>query len=86
MGGATVDLAGVLTLPPDPILIATRATCTGCPETKEVSHYRTYYSSGGWLDTAVEEHEPDAAEAQARTWAQEHAERCRAMPRPEVAA
>lgn len=80
VAGATVDLSLRLTLPPDPEPFATLATCTGCPETKEASHYRTRYSlySGG----SVEEHDPSAAEAEAHEWAQKHAETCRALPRP----
>ncbi|MYR36338.1 hypothetical protein GTX14_04620 [Streptomyces sp. SID4944] len=81
-GGATVDLTHRLTVhnPPEPF--ATLATCTGCPVTEERGHYRTYYPSGGFLGDAVEEHEPEAADAQARAWAQSHAETCRAIPKP----
>lgn len=85
VGGATVDLTELHTLPPHPEPYATAASCTGCPATKEVGHYRTYYQSGGFLDGATEEHEPDQATAQARAWAQTHAEKCRALPKPDGA-
>ena len=82
VGGATVDLTHRLTLPPDPEPFATLATCTGCPASEERSHYRTYYGAGGFLRDAKEEHEAEAADADARAWAQSHAETCRAMPKP----
>jgi hypothetical protein len=82
VGGATVDITVRLTLPPEPIPYATRAACTGCPDAKEFNHYRTYYGSGGFLSDAREEHEPEVADEAARTWAQSHAEKCRALPRP----
>ncbi|MGW2223828.1 hypothetical protein [Streptomyces formicae] len=84
VGGATVDITRRFTLPPDPEPYATLATCTGCPDSKETSHYRTYYPSGGFLGEATEEHEPEAAEEGVREWAQAHAEKCRAMPKPEA--
>lgn len=78
---ATVDVTHRVTLPPEPEPYATLAACTGCPATKEVGHYRTYYPSGGFLTEAKEEHEPDAADDEAREWAQEHASHCRALPK-----
>jgi hypothetical protein len=82
VGGATVDVTHRHTLPPDPEPFATLATCTGCPASEERSHYRTYYNSGGFLRDAKEEHEAEAADEQARAWAQAHAEKCRALPKP----
>ncbi|MFE1125886.1 hypothetical protein ACFW6R_04470 [Streptomyces albidoflavus] len=82
VGGATVDLTHRLTVLNPPKPHASLATCTGCSATEERSHYRTYYPSGGYLSDAVEEHEPDAADSVARDWAQAHAERCRALPKP----
>lgn len=79
VGGATVDLTVRHTLPPKPIAVATRATCTGCPASTDEGHYRTHYH-GDFSST--EEHDPDGATARAREWAQEHAETCRAMPTP----
>ena len=83
VAGATVELTTRLTLPPSPEPFATLAACTACPNRKEFSHYRTHYPAGGFLSEAIEEHVADAAENSAREWAQAHAERCRAMTRPE---
>lgn len=81
VGGATVDITELHTLPPNPEPYATSAACTGCPATKEAGHYRSVYGDygGSW-----DEHEPEAAEQKAREWAQAHAETCRALPKPEV--
>lgn len=81
VGGATVDLTVRTTLPPDPEPFATLAACTGCPDSLESSHTRTGYSFYGSGSTQWED--PEAADAEARSWAQSHAEKCRAMPRPE---
>ncbi|MGW3030213.1 hypothetical protein ACWDCB_03160 [Streptomyces sp. NPDC001178] len=82
VGGATVDLAYRLTVhkPPEPF--ATWADCTGCPASSEHSHYRLV--RGLYADR--EEHDQAAADEEARAWAQAHAERCRALPSPGVAA
>ncbi|MEU5325631.1 hypothetical protein [Streptomyces parvus] len=74
VGGATVDLTHRLTVHNPPKPFATLASCAGCPATEEVSHYRT-----NWGD---EDRDPDAADEDARIWAQEHAETCRAIPKP----
>ncbi|MFD4220430.1 hypothetical protein [Streptomyces griseus] len=74
VGGATVDLTHRLTVHNPPKPFATLASCAGCPATEEVSHYRTNWGS--------EEHNPEAADADARIWAQSHAETCRALPKP----
>ncbi|MEV6102639.1 hypothetical protein [Nocardia sp. NPDC051981] len=74
-----VDLTHRLTIhnPPEPF--ATLATCTGCQATEEASHWRSHYPFAGALE---EKHEPEAADKRAREWAQAHAEKCRAMPKP----
>jgi hypothetical protein len=79
VGGATVDLTYRLNFltPPEPF--ATAATCTGCPKSKEFGHWRNVYQFDGGQ---AEKHCPEAAETDARAWAQSHAEKCRAMPRP----
>ncbi|MGA4960256.1 hypothetical protein [Streptomyces lavendulocolor] len=64
--------------PPEPI--ATSASCTGCPAATEVGHW---FGSGSHVDgTYMEDRDPQRAAAQAREWAQAHAEKCRAMPNP----
>lgn len=81
--GATVDLTHRLTVHNPPQPYATLATCTACPATEEFSHYRTNWSVGAsFNEDGGEEHEPEAADAQARAWAQSHAETCRAIPKP----
>lgn len=77
VGGATVDITHF----PESRSLATVAACTGCPAAEEFSHYRTYYGPDGFL---AEKHDPDPADARARTWAQSHAETCRALPTPTV--
>ncbi|MDX3336908.1 hypothetical protein [Streptomyces sp. ME02-6979.5a] len=74
VGGATVDLTHRLTVHTPPKPFATLASCAGCPATEEVSHYRSNWGE--------EEHDPEAADADARIWAQSHAETCRAIPKP----
>lgn len=65
----------ILTTVDDGDPYAARATCRGCPAWKDEDYalYRNY------RDEAARAR---AAEGDARSWAQEHAERCRAMPRP----
>ncbi|MFC8267793.1 hypothetical protein ACFUIZ_18980 [Streptomyces cinereoruber] len=57
---------------------ATYAECTGCSASEEFSHWRIH--RGDYSDWEVED--PDAADSKARDWAQVHAEKCRAMPKP----
>ncbi|MFI0905747.1 hypothetical protein ACH4TE_19775 [Streptomyces sioyaensis] len=80
VGTATVDMTTRLTRhnPPEPF--AFLVACSGCPETKEISHYRLRSVLQSW-----EEHDPAEAEEEAREFAQTHAEKCRAMPRPAAA-
>lgn len=85
VGGATVDLAhGNRTFPtPDGIGETrnhTSAVCTGCPASEEFSHWRIVKRMT--FDDKVRD--PEAADSDARDWAQAHASVCRAMPRPEV--
>lgn len=78
VGGATVDLTyqlNVLT-PPEPF--ATLATCNACTAASEHNHHRMVWG----LASQYEEHHPEAADRDAREWAQAHAEKCRAMPMP----
>jgi hypothetical protein len=64
--------------PPEPI--ATSVSCTGCPASEEISHWLESYSH--FKGAYEEEHDQERANAQAREWAQAHAEKCRAMPNP----
>lgn len=79
VGGATVDL----TVPAFRAeSYETVATCTGCPASEVISHYRTAHTVRAGSGPRCEDvHDPDAANAQARKWAQAHAETCRAMPK-----
>jgi hypothetical protein len=80
LGGSTVDIATRLNVHNPPKPFAFLVTCSGCPETKEISHYRLRSVLQSW-----EEHDPAEAEEAAREFAQAHAEKCRAMPRPDGA-
>ena len=77
-GGATVDLTHQLTLHTPPQAYATLAACTGCPASEEHNHHRLVWGA----TVQREEHQPEAADRDARAWAQSHAEKCRAMPKP----
>ncbi len=81
VGGATVDLTYRMTVsnPPEPF--ATLATCGGCPASEEFNHW--FGSGSHFNDTYKEEQDQERANKAAREWAQSHAEKCRAMPRPE---
>jgi hypothetical protein len=50
--------------------IATLTYCTSCPASDEFDHFIQGEWREAWADT------------RARQWAQAHAEKCRAMPRP----
>lgn len=78
VGGAPVDLTHRLTVHNPPKPFATLAACAGCPESEEFNHYRMVWG----LTAQHEEHHPAAADRDARDWAQSHAEKCRALPRP----
>ena len=81
VGGATVNLThGNRTYStPDGIgenRNHTTVTCTGCQVTNEFSHWRVVK-----LMTFNDKvRDPEAADRDAREWAQLHAEACRAMP------
>jgi hypothetical protein len=80
VGGATIDLTyqmNVLT-PPEPY--ATLAACTACPASSEHNHHRLVWG----MHSQYEKHLPELADNDARDWAQAHAEKCRALPRPEA--
>ncbi|MFD6360176.1 hypothetical protein ACFWFX_10015 [Streptomyces roseolus] len=78
VGGATVDMTHQYNVLTPPEAYATLASCTGCPATSEHSHYRMVWG----MTAQREEHHPGAADRDALVWAQAHAEKCRAMPRP----
>lgn len=85
VAGATVDLThGDRTYPTPDGIGETRnhtlAACTGCPAAEEFSHWRVVKRMT--FDDKVRD--PEAADRDAREWAQAHAEKCLAMPRPEV--
>ncbi|MCY0962788.1 hypothetical protein [Streptomyces sp. H27-H5] len=82
VGGATVDLTVIEQLHShsdgiDLFRGSTVAECAGCPASKEFDHWRLVWKRDGGQ---VEEHHPEAADRDARAWAQAHAEKCRAMP------
>ncbi|MBW1603415.1 hypothetical protein JJV70_15145 [Streptomyces sp. JJ66] len=73
VGGATVDLTHDTLTANDTAPNVTSAQCGGCPA------YRNYE----WRPRADRfDNGSTWADSDARPWAQEHAERCRAMPRP----
>jgi hypothetical protein len=80
VGGAHVDLTHKFTVTTPPEAYATLAACTGCPDSQEFSHHRLVWG----LTAQHEARRPKAADREARAWAQAHAERCRALPRPEA--
>jgi len=85
VGGCSVDLVhGNRTYPtPDGIgenRNHTSATCTGCPAAEEFNHWRVVKRMT--FDDKVRD--PEAADRDARDWAQSHAAECRAIPRPET--
>ncbi|HEY9410773.1 MAG TPA: hypothetical protein VIP77_14430 [Jiangellaceae bacterium] len=84
--GATVDLTHDNRTYPTPDGIGenrnhTTAACSGCPAVEEFSHWRIVKRMT--FDDKV--FDPEAADRDARDWAQAHAEKCRAMPRPTAA-
>ncbi|WP_275463768.1 hypothetical protein [Streptomyces noursei] len=83
VGGATIDLThGNRDYPTDDGIGENRnhtsAACTGCPAAEEFSHWRVVKRMT--FDDRVRN--PEAADRDARDWAQCHAETCRAMPGP----
>lgn len=74
VGGATVDVIE------DQPGETTVAKCTGCPIVQGFNWTRA--SGAHFNGTYRETQDPEQATADARTWAQDHAEKCRAMPKP----
>jgi hypothetical protein len=83
-GGATVDVTeeSVYYDQTDPN--ASIATCTGCSAKEVVEWTQRAWSYS--KDTIVEETDESGlySTPKVRKWAQAHAEKCRAMPRPEA--
>lgn len=86
LGGATVDLTERSGFTDRTEPTETHAACGGCPATLTVDW--------GWSGYADEYNQPQPdkfdeggkkATPEARAWAQSHAERCRALPRPDSA-
>ncbi|GAA2840892.1 hypothetical protein [Nonomuraea rubra] len=82
IGGATVDIterAGYMTST-DPT--ETFAICTGCAATEKVEWTQRVWDYTN--DRMVDEHDEGGHRStqKMRKWAQAHAEKCRAMPRP----
>ena len=84
VGGATVDLTAKQ-IPhtfPDGISGTrglTVASCTGCSASSDFPHWHIRKGTyGGSWDEDI----PEKANTDARDWAQAHADKCRAMPRP----
>lgn len=83
VAGATVDLThGNRDYPTDDGIGENRnhtlAVCTGCPASEEFSHWQVVKRMT--FDDKVRD--PEAADDKAHAWAQAHAEKCRALPRP----
>ncbi|MDF5758765.1 hypothetical protein [Spongiactinospora sp. TRM90649] len=78
VGGATVDLTEHADAE-CPAASRTVPRCAGCGTQRDFDWLRETWESTAvrYIDT----HRHEAAQ-HARNWAQEHAERCRAMPRP----
>jgi len=83
-GGATVDVIERAGYFDQDGFTETHAACSGCPAKHTVEW--------GWDAWAAEVGQPqenfdeggNRSTPQAREWAQEHAEKCRAMPKPEA--
>ncbi|MFI1485815.1 hypothetical protein [Streptomyces sp. NPDC020747] len=83
VGGATVDLtSGEYPYDAGDGIVGsrnlTRGACTGCPTVEDFKHWRPVQRM-----TFVDDvRDPETANREALEWAQAHAERCRAMPKP----
>jgi hypothetical protein len=81
LGGATVDVTE--TGPRDSRLLhSTVAACSGCPASDRSAWEDGHYDCSGTFHPMPREASVRRAEYAAREWAQAHAEKCRAMPRP----
>jgi hypothetical protein len=83
VAGATVDLThGTRRYPTDDGIgedrTHTTALCSGCAAGQEFNHMRPVRGTYSTWETR----DADAADQEARAWAQTHAETCRALPRP----
>lgn len=79
-GGATVDIT---TQPGQDATTATAATCTGCGEAKVVDWTRQAWSSYASRFIKEPDEGGEHATPKVRGWAQAHADKCRAMPKPD---
>jgi hypothetical protein len=79
VGGAIVDIT---TQPGEDAATATAGTCSGCGAVEIIDWIRPAWSS--YANQYVEELDEGGEHAtpKVRGWAQAHAEKCRAMPRP----
>lgn len=76
-GGASVDVSE------DHETNCTSAVCTGCPSMSGTRGFDWRQVTGAHFDGTYRQYEDrEFAMEQAREWAQAHAEKCRAMPRP----
>ncbi|WP_329203938.1 hypothetical protein [Streptomyces sp. NBC_01435] len=81
VGGATVDLSHEDL---SDKAKATQAACTGCQESQQSKWADQYHSYG--TSTYVDFQNPDKGDRNARSWAQSHADTCRALPMPSAPA
>jgi hypothetical protein len=82
VGQATIDIRETGPRENDRTRYATVAACGGCGEDHTECWEWDVYSYSGESHVIPREDAIVRAEARARAWAQPHAERCRAMPRP----
>lgn len=73
--GATVDLTHMAVAEDAK---ATLATCTGCEGSETAKWASQYAGSHGYIDFQ----DRPKGDRKARAWAQAHAEKCRALPKP----
>lgn len=81
VGGATVDVI----LNKDRTFA--QAACTGetCNATESPFNYEAHFLGCGYSPVEAAQMTLDASREDAAKWAQSHAEKCRAMPRPDGA-
>jgi hypothetical protein len=78
VGGAAVDITEHGPRDDEASASETSASCRGC-DTQRWIEWRKHPHPGEWITTTQA---AEDAEQSARSWAQAHAETCRAMPRP----
>lgn len=76
VGGAYIDITQRPRYIDDPELLDAIATCLGCTTTERFNNTEPLWGSDDVLA---------ANTATSRVWAQRHAEKCRAMPKPDGA-